>query len=415
MGCVIRVRPILAAILMLPGVASVTAGPIDPPAGPVQSTMKTLDQIEARVPITSATCPGDADSMFRIAQPGSYYLTGNVQVVGARSGIEVAANNVTVDLNGYTVRGGSSTLDGIVAAPGLLAIGVLNGKVEGWRGHGVNLSSAGLGRVVGVSSFDNGGMGITVGSASMVTDCQTRNNGDWGYMASNNCVVRDCISARDGKGISADYGSLLERCSVSNSDAQGFTVYSGCVLHSCSAMESTNYGFWLGAKSVARDCSALSSGDHGFVLQSNGSLTGCTSNSSGKSGYFLGQGSDVSDCYASDNGLHGIDCGNDCTVTGNTLRWNGSDPQGGAGIHIGAGVIRVLLEKNICTRNDWGIQIAGVDNFVVGNRCSMNTTSFDIVPNNRVGTIVVLPLSGAIGRNVGGNSGVADSVSNIAY
>jgi hypothetical protein len=57
------------------------AGPIDPPAGPVQSTMKGLDQIEPRIAINAVNTPGDDDatpSTFKITQPGSYYLAGNL-------------------------------------------------------------------------------------------------------------------------------------------------------------------------------------------------------------------------------------------------------------------------------------------------------------------------------------------------
>lgn len=65
--------------------APVLAGPIVPPAGPVSSSYKTLTQIEPRTIINAANTPGDADSTFRIAQSGSYYLTGNVTGAAARS------------------------------------------------------------------------------------------------------------------------------------------------------------------------------------------------------------------------------------------------------------------------------------------------------------------------------------------
>jgi hypothetical protein len=65
--------------LLLLGVAShAVAGPLDPPGGPVAPTMKSLDQVEPRIPINAETCPGDDDSVFRIVTPGSYYLTGPV-------------------------------------------------------------------------------------------------------------------------------------------------------------------------------------------------------------------------------------------------------------------------------------------------------------------------------------------------
>ena len=52
----------------------VLAGPLTPPAGPVAPTPGP----EPRIPINATNTPGDADSLFRITQPGSYYLTGNL-------------------------------------------------------------------------------------------------------------------------------------------------------------------------------------------------------------------------------------------------------------------------------------------------------------------------------------------------
>src|SRR5215472_5508177 len=41
---------------------------------------------------------------FTITQPGSYILTGNI-VVSLGGGIEIASDNVTIDLNGFTISG----------------------------------------------------------------------------------------------------------------------------------------------------------------------------------------------------------------------------------------------------------------------------------------------------------------------
>src|SRR5262245_8811913 len=68
-------------------------GALTPPGAP-GPTMKSLDQIEARTPISSAP--------FIITQPGSYYLTTNV-TVSSGDAITINANNVSLDLNGFTI------------------------------------------------------------------------------------------------------------------------------------------------------------------------------------------------------------------------------------------------------------------------------------------------------------------------
>ncbi len=93
----------LAAGAILTGRAQ--AGPIDPPAGPIIPTGKPLTEVEPRIAISSTNTPGDADSMFKITQPGSYYLTSSITGVIGRHGIKVAASGVTIDLNGFIMRG----------------------------------------------------------------------------------------------------------------------------------------------------------------------------------------------------------------------------------------------------------------------------------------------------------------------
>src|SRR5262245_25481316 len=68
-------------------------GALTPPGAPAP-TMKTLAQIEPRTPISSAP--------FTISSPGSYYLTTNV-TVSTGDAITITVNNVTLDLNGFTI------------------------------------------------------------------------------------------------------------------------------------------------------------------------------------------------------------------------------------------------------------------------------------------------------------------------
>src|SRR5690242_8467064 len=79
------------------------AGPLNPPAGPVSPTGKTLTEIEPRTLVGPTTTPGDANAMYIISQPGSYALSGPIATSGGRAGIRIAANHVTLDLQGFTI------------------------------------------------------------------------------------------------------------------------------------------------------------------------------------------------------------------------------------------------------------------------------------------------------------------------
>src|SRR5215475_12436191 len=74
-------------------------GPLAPPGAPAPS-MKSLDQIDARVatageriPINATTCPGNAGSVFIIASSGSYFLTGDVNGSSGQNGVTINAAN----------------------------------------------------------------------------------------------------------------------------------------------------------------------------------------------------------------------------------------------------------------------------------------------------------------------------------
>src|SRR5215469_11158743 len=67
------------------------------PSGPPAPTMLTLSQVEPRTPIASLP--------FTVSTPGSYYVTGNLTAAVNQNGILVATDNVTIDLNGFTLSG----------------------------------------------------------------------------------------------------------------------------------------------------------------------------------------------------------------------------------------------------------------------------------------------------------------------
>ncbi len=98
------------------GVRPVLAGPLTPPAGPVASTGKTLDQIEPRRVINDL--PGDATAVHIISAPGSYYLTGNIAGQPGKHGIDVrlpSGTNGPLVINGeeFVLKGAVGALTGI--------------------------------------------------------------------------------------------------------------------------------------------------------------------------------------------------------------------------------------------------------------------------------------------------------------
>jgi hypothetical protein len=192
------------------------AGPLDPPAGPVAPTYKTLAEVEPRTAVNAANTPGDADSVFRISEPGSYYLTGNITGVSGKSAIEVTASNVTIDLMGFTLQGVAGSLDGIRTDGSRNALTIRNGFITGFGEDGIDPLQGGFGEACVVESVDiaqNGANGIRLNNRGVTRRCSVRLNGADGIVARSGCLVDSCtVHQNAGRGISVALGCNVVRC-----------------------------------------------------------------------------------------------------------------------------------------------------------------------------------------------------------
>jgi parallel beta-helix repeat protein len=84
--------------------------------------------------------PGDSAGFpATLSRPGRYKLTGNLAVPANLNGIEVTANDVTIDLNGFTIRSNppGQAVSGVVAFAGEGGLRVINGTITGFSGGGI--------------------------------------------------------------------------------------------------------------------------------------------------------------------------------------------------------------------------------------------------------------------------------------
>src|SRR5262249_8399348 len=97
-----RIYGALLAALLLGTAAVSLGGNLNPPPGPVSPTMKALDIVEPRTPISSLP--------FTISSPGSYYVTKDLTGTAGNNGITIGASDVHLDLMGFTLRGVAGSL-----------------------------------------------------------------------------------------------------------------------------------------------------------------------------------------------------------------------------------------------------------------------------------------------------------------
>jgi len=351
------------------------AGPLDPPAGPVAPTYKTLTQVEPRTAVNATNTPGDADSLFKIINPGSYYLTGNITGVVGKHGVEIAASGVTLDLNGFDLVGVAAmgAFDGVsVTAAGLTNIAVIDGSVRNWGDEGVDLwsISAANCRVEGLLVSGNAGNGISAGPGSTVTNCAANTNG----------------SAANTYGIFGGIACTIANCTAYLNTGRGIFTSNGGTISHCSAYQNSDIGILTSAGSTVLNCSSYQNGGDGFSINSSSTATNCTATSNAGDGISGAAGCTIVDCSSRQNTLDGINFTSDCMIRGNACSGNGFGAGDGAGIHVTIGNNRI--EENHCTGADRGIDVDAAGNIIIKNTCADNTTDWAFVANNIFGPIV---------------------------
>jgi len=270
----------IAVILLLVGtIAAVHAqGDLEPPAGSPKPGMKTLSQIEPRIDL--ATVPDGFSYMHRIREPGSYYLSGNLDVTKG-NGIQIAASGVTLDLNGFNIfrsSGDSPLGTAIILTSGASAnIRIKNGHIT----SGVTYDSGaagdqftGVGFQHGIRERDLNPENVRVSNIH-VSGCDLHGI-DLGPRESN--TVEHCsVRVAGGEGIRAgevhhsiaiDCGSDAVKASGNVSHSRGESVGSSGDGIDASRNVSNSYGRSLGGDGI--DASRNVSNSYGFSSGANG-------------------------------------------------------------------------------------------------------------------------------------------------
>ena len=366
------------------------AGDLQPPSGPVEPTFKTLTEVEPRIAINDVNTPGNASARFVIGAPGSYYLAGDVEVPAGQDGIRVNADDVTIDLNGFSLRwsGSSITGDNGIEAPGRSRLTVRNGRISGFRGDGIvagddatiiNIDSSnnffGSGLNLGAralvrecSARGNQVTGIDVGDDSRIIDSSASNNGSAGFRLDDSAMARGCVAFNnDGRGFFGSVRNRLEQCTARDNNSDGFFGGNATVAVACVSQGNGLNGFRFGGGASVSDCSSSGNQGDGFEMLRSATVRGCAADANNDNAYRLGDdsvivnssgnfsvndglfapaGVTVEGCTFANNGDNGIEVGESSTIRGNTLRLND-----GCGVFAGS---YNIIEENIAVGHRLG-------------------------------------------------------------
>lgn len=366
-------RLVLLSTLVATGSLAI-AGPLNPPAGPVGSTHKTLTEVEPRTAINATNTPGLLGYVYSITQPGTYYLTSNIQVPSGLSGISIGTEGVTIDMNGFRIQGLNGSLDGISTQGATRSnIVITNGSVVTMGRDGIAISPSSTSgarhqRIERVSVEYSGQMGIRIA----------------------NGIIRDCNSSYNGSSgiyVAGNYDSLVLDSVVHNNGSNGMTIIRGSVKN-CRA--SFNAGSGINVT-------------HGVVSE-------CAANNN-ETGIFSSRAI-VESCVVRDNTVG---------IIGTSAAYVHHNSIDNSQLVVGSFGIQVMneagcrVENNTIQRAETGIRCFTAGNYVVSNTLRSCTTAVNAIAGNRIGTILTGTSSGAINGNSGGGLGTTDPYANILY
>lgn len=277
-------------------------------------------------PITSLPYP--------INESGSYILDETLTHTNRyTNAIEVNADNVTIDLAGYSIIGPSSTsgTSNGIHMNGRKNVEIRNGTITRFGKNGIYEENGDVAvghRVISVRIISNGGSGINLNGANhTVKDCTVSLNGlaegDW------------------WAGISCGYA-----CSVT-----GNTVFengAGNVVHMFGVD-----GIATGSGCTITDNTVALNETVGIFPYHGCTITGNTSHGNGLAGIYVN--------------------GNGCLVKGNTLQLN-------ADCNITVASTHNTIEENLVTASNYGIWFVEPGNFYTNNRAFGNTTNYKDAP-----------------------------------
>jgi parallel beta-helix repeat protein len=240
---------------------------------------------EVRTPISSLP--------FTISSPGSYYLSG--ALTSSSNGINVNADNVTIDFSGFTITGpGKYSYTGFgIYMNGRRNVEIKNGTIRGFglaairenssvgrehrvlymriQDNGSNADSYGAISFNGSANFilnctvtGNACGGINVGSGTTVIGNTAHSNGQIGINAANGSTVSGNTSSyNEADGISASGSSVLIGNTVYHNGRDGISAYDGSTVKNNAASYNTRYGILLGSYDLVDGNTAYNNNTYG--------------------------------------------------------------------------------------------------------------------------------------------------------
>jgi parallel beta-helix repeat protein len=250
---------------------AIRGGPLNPPSGAIQSTYKTLTDIEPRTIVQSL--PSSGTGQYLISQSGSYYLGANIVGIAGKNGIEIAVDGVTLDLRGFRLLGVTGSQSGIATVVAVKNTTIQNGVIQGWGSAGITSGNSSSTQIFDVAVTDNQGSGLGVGNGCLLRNCIAVNNSLFGMSGEQRTRIIDCIVRSNGwRGIDVADDSYVSGTIAASNTQGGIDIYNNCTVKECITQGNGGAGIIIsGSRSTVSGNACDGNADSGIWAQGNNS------------------------------------------------------------------------------------------------------------------------------------------------
>ncbi len=164
-------------------------------AAPAHAVDGVIEINQAKALVGGITAGDGPNYPVVINEPGSYRLTSDLVVTPGIDGVDIGADNVTLDLNGFTIFGsGEVGLNDGISIIASDNAEVRNGTVRGFLRHGIFSLTGTRSRAIGVRAIGNNANGLNFEGTAFVDGCVALDNGIFGIRVGAGSLVINSVA-----------------------------------------------------------------------------------------------------------------------------------------------------------------------------------------------------------------------------
>ena len=310
----------------LAGVAALTrlarAGELSPPPGPIMPTGSSIGALATKIAFTSAgiaeprtpitSLPSSAEAQFVVSSPGAYYLPRNLTQEPGKVCIDILADHVDIDGQGFVFVGSGGSSSSCLRANGRQGLELYDCTFMSWQGPCCDFADCD-----DVYLSDVLFHGCAAGTDPATGTAATLVRGG------DRCIVEDvALSLCSGRALQFQAMCILSDSSIADQSSQSSSACQlgeGGAIECCSFLRVTGDVVVTGGGSSVTECefrqcngTAVSTGPACLVEGCD-----CTGGSGG--GIRCADGSCVEGCTIVNKDAFAIECGSRSSVSENQV------------------------------------------------------------------------------------------------